>query len=216
MFCTQCGKPFQEDQRFCTACGTPAPAAPALKLRPVVPEHPAPPLWVPPAVAPPPAIAPPPAPAAPPIRPAGFWRRFFALAVDVPLLWGLLILLGIATTWLMNGAVERAVLDPEGRLLRQIITRYQIANLAASVILVWIYGAALEAGPLRATPGKWVLGIRLADRDGRRLTLWRATLRLLLKPLSAAPLLLGFVMAGLNRHKRALHDYLSGSYAVRR
>jgi uncharacterized RDD family membrane protein YckC len=137
--------------------------------------------------------------------------------VDVPVLWGLLLLVDLATTGLMNRTMRHAVLDPKDDLLQQIIFRYQVAYLAGSIALGWLYFAGAEACPrLQATPGKWLLRMQLVDRLGGRTALWRTTLRFLLKPLSAAALMLGFLMVAVNRRKRSLHDLLSGCYVVRR
>jgi uncharacterized RDD family membrane protein YckC len=166
---------------------------------------------VPPRVAPP---VPRPLPVARGDRPAGFWRRFIALLVDGLVLWAAIYLLDSCTIWLMNRAIESAVVDAQGHQLHDIIARYDLGNLLATVLLLWIYFAGLEASPLRGTPGKRLLRVQVTDARGKRLALWRSTIRWLAKALSAALFMIGFLMAGLNRRRRALHDLISGSFAV--
>jgi len=147
-------------------------------------------------------------------RPAGFWRRLVSLVVDALLIGVVLYLMQLLTTLLMNRAIERTVFDVGGRGLRYAMEDYQISNMLASLALVWIYFAGFEASPLEGTPGKRLLGVRLMDVNGKRLAIWRSALRFVMKGVSAAPLMLGFLIAGMNRRRRGLHDMLSGSYAV--
>lgn len=67
------------------------------------------------------------------------------------------------------------------------------------------------------TPGKAILGLYVCDVDGHLgLSLPRAFLRWLGYGLSAALLGLGFIMAGLNANRRALHDLIARSYVGHR
>jgi uncharacterized RDD family membrane protein YckC len=51
--------------------------------------------------------------------------------------------------------------------------------------------------------------IRVADEEGHRVTLLRALARNALKLISAAPLCIGYLMAGWTAKKQALHDILA-------
>jgi len=62
------------------------------------------------------------------------------------------------------------------------------------------------------TIGKSLMGVRVVSAaDGTLLTVGPALLRHLAYALSAMPLGFGFLMAGLRRDKRALHDLIAGS-----
>jgi uncharacterized RDD family membrane protein YckC len=65
------------------------------------------------------------------------------------------------------------------------------------------------------TIGKSLVGVRVVAVDGALLTVGPALLRYLAYYVSAAPLGLGFLMAGLRRDKRALHDLIAGSRVER-
>ena len=62
--------------------------------------------------------------------------------------------------------------------------------------------------------GKRALAIKVTTLDGGPIGFWRATLRTLAKYLSAAILMIGFIMAGFTRRKQALHDYIAGTLVI--
>jgi uncharacterized RDD family membrane protein YckC len=84
---------------------------------------------------------------------------------------------------------------------------------AMAIILfvgLWLlYASAFEASGMQATPGKLALFIRVADEQGRRVTMPRALARNGLKLVSALPVLVGFMMAGWTARKQALHDMMA-------
>ena len=81
----------------------------------------------------------------------------------------------------------------------------------ALFFLVWLlYTSVLESSRLQATLGKLAMFIRVADEEGRRVTLPRALGRNALKVASAIPVCVGFLMAGWTAKKQALHDMLAG------
>lgn len=83
--------------------------------------------------------------------------------------------------------------------------------ILAVLMLYWIL---CDAGRDQGSLGKRVLGLKVTDARGGRLTLAAAAGRNLLKILSAIPALIGFMMAGWTKRKQALHDKITGSYVV--
>lgn len=138
---------------------------------------------------------------APPPRPAGFWIRAVAFAVDVVVF----VLVQISLS-----AMATAILGPpvDG-----------VDSLHGSVFLfTWLFTAAYTtvlhtvAGQ---TIGKSLVGVRVVGVDGAPLTAGPAFLRYLSYYLSLIPFGLGFLMAGLRRDKRALHDLIAASRVER-
>jgi uncharacterized RDD family membrane protein YckC len=129
----------------------------------------------------------------------GFWRRGIAAAID----------------WLLIGVVVSLSIGYHGQLAPPHSTVKLVVYYALAVAVVWLYFAAMEASALRATLGKRVVGVRVTTLDGRRIGFGRATARLLAKLLSLAPLGLGFVLAGVDARKQALHDKVAGTLVVR-
>jgi uncharacterized RDD family membrane protein YckC len=81
--------------------------------------------------------------------------------------------------------------------------------------LIWlIYAAVAEATSMQGTLGKKLLGIKVVDKEGNRLSFGRAIIRNLAKILSLIPFGLGFLWAGFSKEKRGWHDYIARTYVV--
>jgi len=90
-----------------------------------------------------------------------------------------------------------------------------IVGGAFSLCGYWIYEAAMESSAKQATVGKMVLGLKVTDLEGHRISFARATGRHFAKLISAMILLIGYIMAGFNERKQALHDMIAGTLVVR-
>ncbi len=128
---------------------------------------------------------------------AGFWRRVAAAVIDAGLLLAVLL------------ALSRLVGNP-GLLLRE-----DWLPSVFSGLLGLAYAAGFERSRWQATPGKRLIGIKVTDLGGRRISLRRAVVRHLGQFLSAAVLMLGYVMAAFTQRRQALHDKLAGTLVVR-
>ena len=64
------------------------------------------------------------------------------------------------------------------------------------------------------TPGKQLLGLIVIDAYGERPSLLKTLLRTVGYAVSVLPFSLGFLWIGFDREKRALHDWLAGTYVV--
>jgi uncharacterized RDD family membrane protein YckC len=130
----------------------------------------------------------------------GFWRRGIAAAID----------------WILIGVVVSFSIGYHGQLAPPHSTARVVVYYALVAALVWGYFAGLEACAWRATLGKLVVGVKVTTLDGRRIGVGRATARLLAKfGLSLPPLGLGFVLAGVDARRQALHDRAAGTLVVR-
>lgn len=69
-------------------------------------------------------------------------------------------------------------------------------------------------GRFGATPGKMILKLRIVQPDGLPISYGRAFVRLFAEILSALILYIGYIMAGLDSEKRALHDRLCGTRVI--
>jgi uncharacterized RDD family membrane protein YckC len=128
---------------------------------------------------------------------AGFWRRVAAALIDGCLLLTLLLLLSHSA-------------GKPGFLLRE----DWLPSLLAA-LLGLAYAAGFESSAWQATPGKRLIGIKVTDLAGNRISPGRAILRHLGQFLSAAFLMLGYVMAAFTRRRQCLHDLLAGTLVVR-
>jgi len=65
-----------------------------------------------------------------------------------------------------------------------------------------------------ATPGKMALGLKIIRADGSPVSAGLAAGRYFARILSWLTLLIGFIIAGFDREKRALHDHICGTRVV--
>lgn len=83
--------------------------------------------------------------------------------------------------------------------------------LALFAALGLLYHLGFEAASRQATPGKRVLGLRVAAADGGQLSPARVALRHLAGALSWLSLNLGHALAALPPQRRTLHDRIAGA-----
>ena len=86
-----------------------------------------------------------------------------------------------------------------------------VLTIAAS----WLYEAVMESSSYQATLGKMILGMKVTDLYGNRISFARATGRHFAKILSAMILCIGFIMVGLTERKQGLHDLVAGTLVPR-
>ena len=142
-----------------------------------------------------------------PLPPAGFWIRGVAVVVDVVVL----ALVEISLRYVASRLGGDDFRDPEnGGLTAPVRALADVFTLLFALLYTTVLHAT--AGQ---TIGKMILGIRVVDVDGTLLAPGASLLRSFAYGASALPVGLGFVMAGLRRDKRALHDLLAGSRVER-
>ncbi len=91
--------------------------------------------------------------------------------------------------------------------------------VALAVYPVWfgmagLYYSLMESSSSQATLGKMALGIKVTDRDGRRLGFAHALGRWFAASISYLTFYIGFFMAGFTEQKRALHDFVASTLVV--
>jgi uncharacterized RDD family membrane protein YckC len=131
------------------------------------------------------------------LQPAGFWLRVVALIVDYALL---LVLLG----GMLLGAESVGGAE-------MIVPAYWLW-----VLVSFLYWPVLESTSLRATLGKSLLGLVVADVDGGGISIGRSLLRNLAKIISAIPFGIGFLLAAFTSRKQALHDLITKAVVMRK
>lgn len=125
----------------------------------------------------------------------GFWIRFLAYFVDGLILFVGCIVVGVAAAF-AGDAFE----------------------LLATLVFLFgpiLYFAAMQASARQATYGKALVGLKVADNGGNRISLLRSLGRELAKIISAFPLMIGFLLAGFTQRKQALHDMVASTVVVR-
>ncbi|MBC7815581.1 MAG: RDD family protein [Planctomycetaceae bacterium] len=143
---------------------------------------------------------------------AGFWLRFVASFVD-----GLVCGVVMIVVLMVVGGVIVAINGPPGGGNEpgpaEIILGFLIWAIA--IVFPWLYSAFEESSPAQATLGKKMLGLRVTDLDGDRISFGQASGRHFGKILSNFFCSIGFIMAGFTEKKQALHDMLAGTLVVK-
>lgn len=132
-------------------------------------------------------------------RPAGFWIRFAAAAIDGMILVVAETILS-ASAWSVFADASPAVLGAATRAFGTVMAALY------TIVLHWRRGQTL---------GKMAVGIRVVTVDGGPLSLGRSVLRQLATALSALLLGIGYLMVAVRVDKRALHDLIAGTRVER-
>ncbi len=183
---------------YCTRCGTWAPEAGTACPRcgePLAAPAAARPETAPRAAA---------VPAGP--RYGGFWRRLWAWLVD-----GLVLF--------FPDTILRLTLDlPTPLRTRPSIdgdTHRVIVGFAITTALWWLYCSILESSPMQGTLGQQLLGLKVTDLAGRRVSYLRATGRYFGQFLSSLICGVGYLFNLWTPRRQTLHDMVSGCVLVR-
>ena len=123
----------------------------------------------------------------------GFWRRAIAFLID-----GFVI--GIASTiacLIISAAGVHSIFASDG---------ISFVNFVVGIL----YFALLESSPLQATLGKLMLGMKVTDINGNRISFIKAAGRYLGMIISFITLYIGFLMCIWTKKKQCLHDMVAG------
>lgn len=129
-----------------------------------------------------------------PIYYAGFWQRVAARVIDM-------IIVSIGTFF------------------------FGIFNLIASFFIgemfffsfffiSWLYYAMLDSSSLQGTIGKRLVGLKVCDLEGKRISFLRASARYACQWLSYATMYIGFFMVAFTDRKQTLHDMITSCIVV--
>lgn len=88
--------------------------------------------------------------------------------------------------------------------------------MVLSIAISWAYFAMMESSSWQGTLGKKVMGVKVTDMNGNRITLGRATGRLLVKAFLSGWFLIGYIIAFFTAKKQSLHDLLAGTLVLTR
>jgi uncharacterized RDD family membrane protein YckC len=78
-----------------------------------------------------------------------------------------------------------------------------------------IYHIIMESSVKQATYGKQILGIKVCDMQGGRITFARAVGRNLAKLLSVLTLFIGYLFSFFNKQQQCLHDMVAGTLVMK-
>ncbi|MFV8835368.1 RDD family protein [Aquisalimonas sp.] len=134
----------------------------------------------------------------------GFWRRVAAALVDM-----LVLILPLTILQLLLAPASLAGDQPPGA--GAFWTWWDTMNLAVG----WLYWAGMHSSSYQATVGKMLMGMKVTDLQGERISFARATGRYFAEILSGLLLMIGYIMVAFTRRKQGLHDKIAGTLVVR-
>jgi len=150
---------------------------------------------------------------------AGFWLRFLAYFIDS-------LLLGMPLQFI-NGLLFGEQMTQFNSVLKAnpnndavIMAAFSeflpamSAMMAIGTFAGLIYNVALTTSSLQATVGKKLLGIKVTNEHGGRISVGQAIGRELGKFLSGFIFMIGYIMAGVDARKQALHDKLAKTFCI--
>jgi len=135
-------------------------------------------------------------------RYAGFWIRFVAFVIDAIIISVVNLIL---TVPLRLTAAFSMMSDPST------LFSAGLGMLGLSILISVALAVAYNAyfvSTRGATPGKMVLGLKIIRSDGGPVSVGRAIGRYFGQMVSGLILYIGFIIAGFDAEKRALHDYI--------
>jgi len=206
MMCPQCGKHYIENEGVCRLCAVPLQAP-----RPTVASQPGP------------------NPTRPPgidqtlesirqdintidqrfARPAGFFIRLLAAAIDNIILTLITLVLTVAAVVILKIDVMSISRDPE-ELMRWMWLLFILPNTALNCVY-FIYFHAVTG----QTVGKLACGLHVVTAAGNKPLGWgRSIVRCAGYFLGSLFFYIGFLWVLVNRRKRGWHDYLAGSVVI--
>ena len=143
---------------------------------------------------------------------AGFWRRFGAYIIDGIILYVLSLGISAVTRLGINAPDSAAAIDMYTYFVSADFLLYFGINTIANML----YWGLFESSPMQATPGKMVLGIKVTDMGGNRVSFGRAVGRYFGKILSGMILGIGYLMIAFTEKKQGLHDIMAGTLIVKK
>lgn len=142
------------------------------------------------------------------MRPAGFWVRFVAYAIDLAIGASLTLLIA-SSLWI---GLEAGLVANEHPRIWQWQTLWYLGCFVVAHILFWV------AVPFRTggrSIGKRLLGIRIVSAEGGAASLMQLLMRCTFgHAIAGIPLLLGFAAAAVHSRKQGWHDRLAGTMVV--
>jgi uncharacterized RDD family membrane protein YckC len=128
---------------------------------------------------------------------AGFWIRAAALLID---------------GFVFSAAYGIGILIFSVGLLSMDDPAIAIAALVIFCLAIVLYFPICESSEKQATLGKMAVGIKVGKANGERITFLNALGRFFAKYISQLILYIGYMMAGWDDKKQALHDKIAGTY----
>lgn len=141
---------------------------------------------------------------------AGFWIRFGASIIDS-------FIIGIPASILyFIGLFSVVPIIESGSSEDSFIAFILLLGIMLLIaVFTMLYYALLHSSKWQGTVGKKLVGIKVIDLDGNRISFWRSLGRYFSMILSAF-FYIGYIMAAFTEKKQALHDMIASTLVVKK
>jgi len=144
----------------------------------------------------------------------GFWIRFAAIFIDGIILGVVGAIINVPFQLVFVASAPSAnVTDPMSLFTRTLGLAAVLLAINTGIALLYESWFVVAKG---ATPGKMVLSLEVIRADGTRPGWGLAIGRYFAKMLSSLTLYIGYIMAGFDDEKRALHDRICETRVIRK
>ncbi|MFD0049115.1 RDD family protein [Actinomycetes bacterium NPDC127524] len=145
---------------------------------------------------------------------AGFWIRAAAYLID-----GIIVGIPIYAIYFVNTMVIMGAANGfSGATLSDsdsaAIIIGMIILFLITFIAVTLYFSFMHSSKWQATLGKKLIGLKVTDLEGKRISFWRAFGRFFAMYLSSI-FYIGYIMAAFTEKKQSLHDLIAGTVVVK-
>ena len=140
----------------------------------------------------------------------GFFRRFIAYMIDS----FILVIPMMALMFLYFGVAGEETIDEMANA--ESMSGSEIVWNFVFMIIGILYWAWMESSSKQATLGKLVMGLKVTDYQGQRISFGRGVLRSIGRIVSSIILFIGFLLALFTRRKQTLHDLLTKTLVVKK
>jgi uncharacterized RDD family membrane protein YckC len=149
--------------------------------------------------------------------PGGAIRRMVATLADMVLVCSLCVALALPVVRSVDWSAFPGRIEEATALLDNRAWVGRASGVVGMWIALWWCYFVVGWGLLGATPGKWLVGLRVIDHRGRfPIGVSRAVMRLCAYSVSSLTLGFGHLILLFRRDRCALHDLLAGTRVVRR
>jgi uncharacterized RDD family membrane protein YckC len=127
----------------------------------------------------------------------GFWMRIFCCLLDI-----VIVSFSAIFSYLV--------------LVCLLYAPYYSHFLLSSWMLLWyfFYFSIMESSPLQSSFGKMVMGMKVQDKFGRRISFSRAGFRTFLKFFSILFFFIGYVSIPFTEKKQSIHDLIVDTQVI--
>ena len=143
--------------------------------------------------------------------PSGIGRRFLALLIDLFLILAVFIFFAVLV---FLACYELFNIDGDNLVNSPFMQISQISGALLFYVYSILYFGILESSSMQATFGKFLLGIKVVNKEGKRMSLANSFARASLRIFASHVCCLGYIIALLNPEKLALHDIVASTRVV--